>query len=730
MSAEIPSGLEARDPRTTQGRASEGPQNRTSSTGITIATLIILLLVRVLLQPPLRSLLMFHQPVAVAIRSNIFYLGAEVLIVAGLFAWFLAYGGRKSAPWRAINWAVLVLGFGALWPSPMILEPGEITEGNWGAQMRSAVLTRDAIWQGEFPGYTFQQGNGASYLTQYPPLATWLEALPMTLGVEPEFAMKLVAFLLHLTTISGLYFLLQRCGVHQLPAAAGAVSVTLTQQYWATGMLTGAFASWCAFALVPWATLALVALINRPSVRRSLIFGSIFGLMLPAHPVYSLFFFYFAAVGLLAGMFWIYDRLRRAIPFLLFSGVVSLCVGAPYLIPMLLYRSYNVYRPEKVGVYQFALPVFLRTLKWNPHIGSPPGIGVDFTGYIGAILWISLLIAPLLILYGNAPAGMRNLRLTIYLTIASLSLFLVYGAKVPIYRWIPYVYLNKSANRLYPFLALVLAAGFALCCERLMSRPRWLAFLIGIVLLEQLPFCTRTYFSTADTIALTLQAVDGNNSRQEILSADRNFYDRLYRGITLDRLNDFYYIHHEEIGATGPMFWAISSSLRDGDCSVLQRDLSGKLRWLGVTHLFFSEAPAPCFSGLGVQRSWVVDSIPIFLIQIDSNATIDRQTSKIVVPVVGNKIEGGRQLLPISFNPRLIARQGDRPLQLFDKEGFVEVCCLSSDREPVTVVHVWPLLHYGAYLVSFCTLLVAAFLIVQDRRQRRRLPQLPVPPHA
>ena len=160
--------------------------------------------------------------------------------------------------------------------------------------------------------------------------------------------------------------------------------------------------------------------------------------------------------------------------------------------------------------------------------------------------------------------------------------------------------------------------------------------------------------------------------------------------------------------------------MRNRDCSALERGLGDKLRWVGATHLFFSEAPASCFAALGIARTVLVDSVPCYVVEIDSNATIDRQISKIVIPAEASGLAAGRQLLPISFNPRLTATQGSRRLQLFNKQGFAEVCCLSqSDREPITVVHAWPLVYYGAYLLSCCTLLLSAFLLLRPAQSRR-----------
>jgi len=679
---------------------------------LTIALILVVLLVRVLLQPLLRSVLMFHQPVRAAIRANLPYLAALVLVV-GLCACFLIYRRRSVA--AATNWAWIVLGIGIVWPSPMILEPGAILDGNWGAQMRAALLIRDAIWSGEFPGYTFRQANGASYLTQYPPLATWLEAIPMMLGVEPEFAMKLVAFLIHVALVFGVYCLLRRLGVRALPAAAGTVSVYLTQQYWTDGMYTGSIASWCAAALIAWCSASLIRLIDDPSAVRALLVGAFSGLLITAHPVYTLFFFYFIVLGLLAAFIWLSQRLRRATPFLALSATVAMCVGAPYVVPMLLYRSYNLYQPGDVRAYQFPPPVFSRTLVWSAHVGSPPGVGHDFTGYIGVILWASFLIAPFLILSGRLPAGIKRLQLTVYLLFAALALYFVYGSNLPLYRFIPFVYLNKSANRLTPFLLVMLAVGLAICCDRLSKRPRLLALLIGAALLEQMPFCTRTYFTAPDTMPSFLEAAIGHQPGQEVLSADDEVYDRVYRAITLDRVSDFYYVHHEEIGAASAVYWDISNALRNGDCSVMAGGLPARLASVGVTHLFLSHNPAPCFEALGTYSSAVVDAAPVYVIHIDSNARMDRQISKMAVPAAPERSDNGRQLLPISYYPGLAARQGDRSLQLFNRSGFVEACCVSTIGGPITVVHSWPVVYYAAYVLSLGLLVVTVLFAIRNR---------------
>lgn len=582
--------------------------------------------------------------------------------------------------------SAVLLATAAIWSAPMLLGPGALLGDDWAPQLRAAIQALDSLHSLALPAWTFVYGNGISYTLQYPPLATLTVAgMALVTHLPVEFCFKLLCFLMHCVWIAGGYRFARALDIARLPAATGVVLVSTTQQYWATALAHGAVPSLIASSLISPAMYALARVLRTGSARHAALFGCIAGLVVVAQPVTSLFLTYTVAGALACVLFFRPALIRLRVRPLVCAAAVALTVAAPYIVSIFVFRPYNQYRFSQVTGFQFPSVSAARWLWWDPHIGMPPGIGADNSGYIGVAIAVLNVIAFVVALKS------RDLVSWLCLGAVAWGVILVYWAGSGVFRIIPFVYLAKGTYRLWPFLGLALLLGVARAAAWLFHtrRQKLAMVLIVLALIENAPFSLKPMYHAADdksvgeifkaipegagTSTLTLSAAVSPRSETGRLFAD------LYRESSLAHRSDFFYIHHEEIGVLGNRYWELAKLICDGPPGTDWKALGEQLRWLRINHLIVLGRSAGDYNQLGPALTRTVNGTPVAIVSLEPFPMI-RQPQSALIQVSKDELQpDGGVLLPISYHPFLLAESEGRSLPVKSKSGYLSPCCVTRE---------------------------------------------------
>lgn len=654
------------------------------------------------------------------LRTNL-PLGAGMAISAILFvaALFLLARTTRGAPLEFLSEresaaCLLVMAF--FWSAPMLMAPGALLGGDWGPQLRAALLALDSLRSFELPVWTFLFGNGASYTLQYPPLATLLVAGMAALTRLPvEICFKLLCAGMHGLFLIGGYRLARLFGLPRFPAAAGIILVSLTQQYWATAIAHGAVPSVVAFSLLPLLLYAFLRMLQSGLAIYGAVSGCLLGCMAMAQPVMALFTVYTLALGVLAALLFRPGlATSRALPTLL-AGVMTACVASPYVATVLVFRRYNGFQFSSVD-WQVLSVSPLRWLWWSPRIGLPPGIGHDNSGYVGvAILAANLIAVPLAL---RRSAGFLS---KCYLGSLAWGLFLVYSPSRVIGA-IPFGLLTKGTYRLWPFLGLALMLGVAIAATWLMDTRRYV-FLSGLILVgivENAPFNMKPTFHAPDADGQEVfSGIREDNQASTFLVfttvRNENLTSNVEREISLERWPNLYYIHHEERGIVGIRYWELADLIDQARAGTDWKHLGEELKWLRVTQLVVLGRVASDYPGLGPAISKTVDGSPVTIVPLDQPFPMMRQTDTASIRVAPNELSpDGRVRLPISYHPILRVQWGDENLTTTSDAGYLSACCVGPQGALLRITARHPPWLKWLYALS-ASCLMGTFLFCAER---------------
>lgn len=663
-------------------------------------------------------------PPRAALASNLpwlFVLGASLLLLSLSVASFFFRRPGVAALSRSVATVLFVLIW--MWPAPMIFDPGALLGDDWYLHQRAVYAARDSIAQGHWPGWTFLYSNGTGYALQYPPTAllaiaglSWITQLPV------ELSFKLFIFLAHGLFLWGLYRLLRRLGLDRAPCLGAIAVLSFAQQYWASAYLHGASPTFFACALIPHSCRFLLDILEKGSWRAAAALGTAMGLAMGAQPVTAYFTAWFLAVACLALAPKLRALLLRRIPALAFSAGICLAIASPFLYALAFWKPYNAYSFDKVGDFQVSGVTLWRWLWWSPRIGTPPGVGLDSSGYVG----LAVLLALAIVLWRFRVSGLaRPLLFALWL---AWGFLLVYGHVWQLTAWIPFVQLAKGTSRLWPFLCLPLAWALAQALQLLAagSSRRWAWLLLGLGLIENAPFTWKPNFRQAlDVQAALAPALPASPEICSLLvlppGGDVALFQSVFRWITQTQRAEFSYIHHEDIGATGKAFWPLHEALALGPASPQWESSVRYLRQAGVTHLLIAAPVVPDYSSLGSVRTLDVDGHKLTLVRLDSPRLFVRQPSRFTSTLEASSLgSDGSFRFPVSFQPFLKASASDgSSLAVRNDAGYASVCCLPRSGSPQVALETnYPPAWRFCFALSLLTL--AGMLIFQLLRQVRR----------
>lgn len=620
-------------------------------------------------------------PPRAALASNLpwlFVLGAGLLLLGLSVASFLLRRSGAAALSRSEAAALFALVW--MWPAPMIFDAGALLGDDWYLHQRAVYAARDSIAQGQWPGWTFLYSNGTGYALQYPPTVllgiaslSWITRLPV------ELSFKLFIFLAQGLFLWGLYRLLRRLGLDRAPCLGAIAVLSFTQQYWASAYLHGASPTFFACALIPHSCRFLLDILEKGRWRAAAALGICMGLALGAQPVTAYFTAWLLAIASIACTVSLGTSLLRRLPALAFSVGICLAIASPFLYALVAWKSYNAYSFDKVANFQVASVSLLRWLWWNPRIGTPPGIGLDSSGYVG----LAVLLALAIVLWRFRASGLsRPLLFALWL---AWGLLLVYGAPWKLSAWIPFIQLAKGTSRLWPFLCLPLAWVFAQALQTLWAghHRRWAWFLLCLGLLENAPFTWKPNFRNALNVEAALGPelpADPTLCSLLILPSDGDtvLFQNVFRWITQTQRAEFSYIHHEDIGATGKAFWPLHQALAQGPSSPQWEDSVRYLRQVGITHLLIAASEVPDYSSLGSVQALDISGHRLTLVKLSSPRLFVRRGSRISYTLDAAALAAdGSFRFPVSYQPFLGAStSGGSTLRVRNDAGYAAVCCL------------------------------------------------------
>jgi hypothetical protein len=645
-----------------------------------------------------------------------------IVFVAGLFLLIRTTQGTLLEFLSERESATFLLVIAFSWSAPMLLAPGALLGGDWGPQLRAALLASDSMRSLELPVWTFLFGNGASYTLQYPPLATLLVAGMVTVTrLSAETCFKLLCAGMHGVFLVGGYRLARLFGLSRLPAVAGVILVTLTQQYWATGLINGAVPSVVAFSLLPLLLYAFIRTFQTGMARYAAVSGCLLGCMVMAQPVMALFSAYTLALGTLAVLLFRPGFAISRAAQLLFAGAITACVASPFLLTIFAFRAYNQYQFSK-AVWQFHPVSLLRWLWWSPRIGLPPGIGDEKSGYIGVSILVANLIAVAVALKRSEMLLSRC-----YLGCLAWGLILVY-APGHILDAIPFAPLAKGTFRLWPFLGLALMLGVAIATRWLLDSHRYVfvSALIFVGLLENAPFSIKPLFYAPDNSGReVLDGTGGGNQAATFLVTTTNRGNpdltwNVERDVSLERLPSLYYIHHEELGIMGSRFWQLSDLIDQAPPGTDWRRVCAQLAWLRVTRLIVLGRSATDYPGFGSAFSRTIDGTPVMIVPLDQRFPMTRETDTASIQVPPDELSpDGSVRLPISYHPILRVQWRDQNLTTRSDEGYLSACCVRSEGALLRITAHRPPWLKWLYALSLSSFLATFFLCARRRSSHR-----------
>jgi hypothetical protein len=654
-------------------------------------------------------------------------LAAAALLVALALFWRL--------PRRALHLvelsraeAAALLAAALAWTAPMLLDPGALLDDDWYTGQRAALSYLSSLRAGDYPGWSFLYGNGTSYGLQYPPLAyavvAWLSLLS---GLPVEWSFKLSTLVFQGVFLAGLYACGRFFGYSRLLCAVPAIAISFTQQYWATGFLHGASASFAANALTPHVVVFFLRCLARPSLRAAAGLGATMGWTLLAQPVAAYFLSCF--LGLTLAVF-LFDRGRIAKAAWFHTGLgaaMAAAVASPFLSAVAWLRPFNSYQMDVFAKTPPTAISWRRALWWNPRIGDPPGTGYDNSGYVG---W-GLLVLALAALYFWT-RGSKNGRL-LPLAWFFAGLTLCYGPALGLLNWFPFLPLTKGSYRLWPLLGLALLPMAAFSLRELSQsrtpRVAWVLALLAIV--ENAPFSLKTAFREAWPVEAALEPLLPRNDSTLLFLIQaqgqrRELYYHVYRWISQSGRADILYHHHEDIGVAGKSYWSMHDAISTGPSHRDFEDAVRKARWFGVNYLLFAGEPTWEYASLGAVRRVSIkatsDGDPKTLSIVTlSEGGAQRYPGRMIFPWLPSAELSAQGLrLPVSYYPFLAARIGAEAAQVSSDEGYVRIRQrdpLAKSRE-LELFLAYPLWWKFANWLSVVLSLGALVLATIPRRRR------------
>ncbi|MDL5050764.1 hypothetical protein QQ054_32715 [Oscillatoria amoena NRMC-F 0135] len=680
------------------------------------------LVLRIALYPVCVALFEQQMPPAQALKMH--WLWVLLGVTAGFLASALLWAQKENV-WNRVPLSRLetlfLLFCGIAWTAPMLLDAGAMMGDDWYTGQRAIVPFRQALEHGEFPGWSFRYGNGSAYALQYPPLAFFINAvLSLTGFLSTETAMKLTLLIFQAVFTAGAYLLCRFFGTQRSSAAAAAIAISWTQQYWATAFLHGASASFVAVGLLPHVFRFFLLCLRNARPVNGVALGLCMGLVVLAQPVVAYFSIWF--LGLIL-VFWVWRMgfpARKAFLSVALAAGLSVLISAPFLANVVWLRSFNFYSfGQKLGPVE---PLsWLRLLWWNPRIGTPPGLGWDNSGYLGAGLTAGVLLYFFSPLRNAVAPGCKVLGW--WLLAATL---LIYGSRTPPVESFPFLHLAKGAYRIWPFLALPLMGCFALAIDwlRESGKRRWAFGLVLVALLENSPFPLKTIFRPPLPVAQTLETELPFSSHQSlflILPPQQDFlaYQSVYRWITHSGRSDLAYHHHEDIGVIGSRYWETTDAIAAGPSHPGYNRAVDFVKWLRVTDVLIIGHSPNEYSALGPSRYLVAGGAPLTLVQVAGPAPMDRGRLSATIRVLPEEIDAsGSARLPVSFYPFLRVQTVDgacNALHLSNDSGYARVCCFSQECSREIIVSAGFPVWWKALFILSCSSLIAALFFVFRR---------------
>jgi len=533
-------------------------------------------------------------------------------------------------------------------------------------------------------------------------------------------------------------------GLPRLPSVVGIILISLTQQYWATGVVHGAVPSVIAYSLMPLLLYAFVRMLQTGMGLYAAVAGCLLGWIAMAQPIMALFTVYTLVLSVVAILFFRPSLLISRMWLMLFAGLFTACVAAPYVASILVFRPYNLFQLSFTQWPSSSVSL-LRWLWWSPRVGMPPGIGHDNSGYVGlAIAAANLIAVPI------AFTQSRQLLSRCYLISLAWGLILVYSP-TRIITAIPFGALAKGTYRLWPFLGLALMLGVAITITWLFAARRYVlaSVLILAGILENAPFNIKPTFHAPNRHGNeVLTGIPASDRTLTLLAASSDYQPLPYhstrlpepppgtppgrswnldlteaveREMSFQRTPTLFYIHHEEQGIVGKRFWELSDLIDQAPPGTDWRHVSKDLKWLRVTHVIVLGRKASDYPDFGPAVSKTIDNTPVTIIAIDPPLPMTHQADMASIQVGADELRpDGSVRLPISYHPILRVQRKNENLTTRSDDGYLSACCVPSQGAELRITAHHPVWLTCLYILSVSSLLGPVALFVAHHRIRGR----------
>lgn len=241
-------------------------------------------------------------------------------------------------------------------------------------------------------------GYGYPLFNFYPPLIYYVGFLFHLIGFSLIWSVKLTFVTGFILASLGVYLLVKRY-LGKMSAYVGAALYTFFFYHSVTSYVRGALAEFFSMAILPFVFLSLDALAEKPTFKRSLLFASIFALLILNHPLIafpSVFFIAFAFI------FYFLTKGKDRWEFLkkgIIGGILGLGLSAFFWLPSLIEKQYtliNSILTQELANYKLHF-ICLQQFIYSPwgYGGSASGCLDGMTFQLGKI-HISLLIMAIL----------------------------------------------------------------------------------------------------------------------------------------------------------------------------------------------------------------------------------------------------------------------------------------------------------------------------------------------